>query len=277
MGIGIMQGRLNPPEDGRFQSFPRQGWREEFPRAAAAGLTAIEWIWDAYGFDVNPLRTETGLAEMRALSREHGIAVRSICADYFMDYPLVRVDGAALAERRSALDWLIGVAGGFGIERIVVPFVDASRVDPPSDKKQVIDVLTGALRAAKASKVELHLEMDLKPADFADLLEELPYPEIRANYDSGNSSSLGYHPTEEFAAYGNRVGSVHIKDRILKAATVPLGTGDADFAALAAALRQVAYSGDFILQAARGVAGDEVTWTKQNRLFAEAHGLVGAR
>lgn len=31
--VGIMQGRLSPPEDGRFQSFPRLGWREEFARA----------------------------------------------------------------------------------------------------------------------------------------------------------------------------------------------------------------------------------------------------
>ena len=34
---GIMQGRLSPPEDGRFQSFPRNSWREEFRRAHEAG------------------------------------------------------------------------------------------------------------------------------------------------------------------------------------------------------------------------------------------------
>jgi L-ribulose-5-phosphate 3-epimerase len=39
---GIMQGRLSPPEDGRFQSFPRNSWREEFPRAREAGLDYIE-------------------------------------------------------------------------------------------------------------------------------------------------------------------------------------------------------------------------------------------
>jgi hexulose-6-phosphate isomerase len=63
------------------------------------------------------------------------------------------------------------------------------------------------------------------------------------------------------------VGSVHIKDRILGGSTVPLGTGDADFPALAESLGMVAFSGDFILQAARGTSGDEVAWAKQNRLF----------
>jgi len=36
--IGIMQGRLSPPEVGRFQAFLRRSWREEFPRAREASL-----------------------------------------------------------------------------------------------------------------------------------------------------------------------------------------------------------------------------------------------
>ena len=56
--LGIMQGRLVPPEPERFQSFPRQRWREEFALAQAAGLETIEWIYDAYGEDVNPLGTD---------------------------------------------------------------------------------------------------------------------------------------------------------------------------------------------------------------------------
>jgi L-ribulose-5-phosphate 3-epimerase len=99
----------------------------------------------------------------------------------------------------------------------------------------------------------------------------LPHPLLKANYDSGNSSSLGYAPREEFASYGEQVGSVHIKDRLLGASTVKLGTGDADFPALAESLRKVAYKGDFILQVARGTSGDEVAWAKQNREFVLKH------
>ena len=49
--------------------------------------------------------------------------------------------------------------------------------------------------------------------------------------------------------------------------TVAPGTGDADFPALAESLKMVGYSGDFILQVARGVSGDEVNWIRQNREF----------
>jgi len=57
-GIGIMQGRLGPPVEGRFQSFPRAHWAEEFPRAAEAGLGAIEWIYDSYGMGANSIETD---------------------------------------------------------------------------------------------------------------------------------------------------------------------------------------------------------------------------
>jgi hexulose-6-phosphate isomerase len=90
---------------------------------------------------------------------------------------------------------------------------------------------------------------------------------IRVNYDSGNSASLGHAPREEWAAYGPRIGSVHIKDRVRNGGTVPLGTGDADFRALFEAIRAVGYGGPWVLQVARGTSGDEVSWARKNRAF----------
>src|SRR5580658_4053100 len=96
--IASMQGRLVPPEDGRFQCFPRERWRDEFALAAQAGFDAIEWIFDVYGEDVNPLSQDTGLAEMRALTERTGTIVRSLCADYFMDRPFLRTTSAEREE-----------------------------------------------------------------------------------------------------------------------------------------------------------------------------------
>jgi hypothetical protein len=47
--IGIMEGRLLPPEAGRFQCFPREGWAKEFELAPQANMDCIEWIYDLYG------------------------------------------------------------------------------------------------------------------------------------------------------------------------------------------------------------------------------------
>jgi hexulose-6-phosphate isomerase len=152
-----------------------------------------------------------------------------------------------------------------GAGRIVLPFVDASAIRSREEEREVADAVLLAAREAAAAGVELHLETSLDPEAFARLLSLAEHPAIRVNYDAGNSASLGYRPEEELAAYGHRLGSVHVKDRRLNGGTVPLGEGDADLAGLFRALRRLGYTGDFVLQVARGKAGEEVAWARGNR------------
>jgi L-ribulose-5-phosphate 3-epimerase len=265
--IGIMQGRLVPPTGGRIQCFPRDRWEEEFPLAAKAGLDCIELTYDTCGADAHPLATDSAMARMKALSAQSGVEVRSLCADYFMEEPLVRATPADLEGRLAALDWLMQRCQLAGLNRLVLPFVDASRIETDTEFDAVCSVLERALGMAESTAVEIHLETSLRPDRFAELLARLPHPMLKVNYDSGNSASLGYPPAEEFASYGARVGSVHIKDRMLGGSTVPLGTGNADFGALSRCLEEVCYAGDFILQVARGATGRELEWASQNRDF----------
>lgn len=267
MRVGIMQGRLVEPEGGRFQSFPRLRWADEFERAAQAGLDCIEWIFDEYGFDVNPIATEAGVARIESLCAATGVGVLSICADWFMEHPLVRATPLEREERIARLRWLLERCERLGGNRIVIPFVDASRIESRLEMEEVRQALLRVLPVAEGCGVELHLETSLAPVDFAELLGTLPHPQLKANYDAGNSASLGYQPGEEFAAYGDRIGSIHIKDRVLGGGTVSLGTGDADFKALFEAVKRVGYQGDFILQAARGPAGEEVALASANREY----------
>ena len=267
MPIGIMQGRMVPPSDGRFQCFPRQRWADEFEFCAQAGISAIEWIYDLHGADVNPIASDAGISAMQQLSARYKVAVRSVCADYFMDLPLVRVDGVELSQRIEVLRWLMQRCQALPIQRIVLPFVDASAIEDEADIDRVVAVLDTLGDTMQNSGIELHLETALGPVQFAALLERVRHPMVKVNYDSGNSASLGYAPREEFAAYGLRVGSVHIKDRVRGGGTVALGSGDADFDGLFASMVAVQYSGDIVLQVARGEPGDEVAWTRANCTF----------
>jgi len=269
--IGIMQGRLVPPTDERIQCFPRNRWADEFELAAQAGLDCIEWIYDLYGADVNPIATDSGVETLRDLSDRHNVKILSICADYFMDKPLLRASQLELEQRLDTFHWLLDRGRLIGINRMIIPFVDASRIDTQDEFDGVVMLLQRVLKESGATGIEIHLETSLAPNRFAELLSRLPDPRLKVNYDSGNSSSLGYAPIDEFAAYGERVGSVHIKDRLRGASTVPLGAGDADFQTLAEGLRKVAYKGDYILQVARGRTGDEVAWARQNHAFVFDH------
>ena len=207
-----MQGRLSPPVGARIQAFPAEHWRDEFPLAKEAGLSCIEWIDESFGRDSNPLCSDRGIAQMHALAAENNVAVRSVCADYFMEFPLVRTSGDERAERLDHLRWLVDRCRAAKIQRIVLPFVDASDVRDATEEAALAETLVEADRAACAVSVELHVEMALPPARFAAFLERVP-DTVLVNYDSGNSASLGYHPDEEFNAYGSRIGSVHVKDR----------------------------------------------------------------
>jgi len=273
--FGIMQGRLAPSEEGRFQSFPRVRWRDEFPNAVAAGIDYIEWIVDAYGFDANPIFSEAGLAEFNALKREHNIATPAICADWFMDYPFLRCSSLERTEREQFLHRLLAVARNIGADHIVLPFVDISRIETEEEKRAVVDILTEAAPIAQENNVELHLETDLNPSDFAALLDRIPHPCVKANFDSGNSSGLGYIASEEFASYGGRIGSVHIKDRYRKPEggieTRPLGTGSADFEDVFASMRRIGYDRPITLQVARGADGDEVNWIRAQLAFVRRY------
>jgi L-ribulose-5-phosphate 3-epimerase len=267
--IGIMQGRLTAPVDGRIQAFPADHWREEFRLAHEAGVSSIEWIYEAPARDRNPLCTDEGVHELRTLASRHHVAVRSVCADYFMQHTLVRADGADLDARLEHLRWLITRCRSAGIERIVLPFVDASEVRTPQEESALVDVLAAVEPDASAANVELHLEMSFAPVQFAAFLARVPGA-VRVNYDSGNSAALGYNPREEFAAYGRCIGSVHVKDRVRGGTTVPLGRGDADLPAVFAGLKDLDYRGDIILQVARGETGREVEWARHHREFVEA-------
>lgn len=276
--IGIMQGRLVPPENGRIQSFPRARYSDEFARAAEAGFDCIEWIDGLYGADVNPIRTEQGIAAMQSLIAASGVRVLSLCADIFMECPLVGCTDAERVERLKHLRLLLKHASMLGARHVMLPFVDNASLRAIGNTAPLVALLKEALSWVEQYNIGLHLETDLPPEEFRALLDALPHPLVRVAYDIGNSASLGYDPTEELAAYGESIGSVHIKDRTLGGGTVPLGEGAADFAAVFRGLRSVDYGGIFMLQVARGEPGDEVQWAGKNLAFVRSllahHGSI---
>jgi L-ribulose-5-phosphate 3-epimerase len=269
--FGIMQGRLSPPEDGRFQSFPRHSWRQELSRAREAGLSYIEWIYDDYGSSANPIARKESIAELNALKQESGVQTPSICGDWLMDYPLLRCSDEQRALRERVLHDLLRWGKKIGASRVVLPFVDASSIRTDEEKNIVLAVLERGLAVSEEVGVEMHLEADFGPDEFASFLARIPHPSVKVNYDTGNSAGLGYVAREEFAAYGNRIGSIHIKDRLRlqdgKVATKPLGEGSTNFDDVFRSIRKINYSGGFTLQVARGKDGDEVNWIKQQIAF----------
>lgn len=253
--LGVMQGRLLPKYRGRYQAHPCGYWQDEFPLAASLGLASIEFIVDFEDADKNPLMRDSGPDEILALCKKTGVTVKSVCADYFMDSPLHGVDEKSARASAQALSRLMRNCARVGIEDVVIPCVDRSRLKDRTDCEEFSARLLPLVESAAKSRLRLSLETDLAPEPFSELLHGLDPAVVTVNYDMGNSASLGYDATQEFAAYGTRISDVHIKDRALGGGSVPLGTGAMDFQKVFKLLANLSYRGPLIMQAFRDDEG----------------------
>lgn len=267
--IAIMQGRLLPPIEGRFQAFPTMLWRNEFESAKKAELACIEWIFEKSNEQLNPLSSDIGIKNLHQIIKKSGVGIRSICADYFMEEHLIDTDGKVRDEAVNHLHWLMGQAAKLSVIYIVLPFVDHSSLRSRRQHLSLISLMQSLGQRAVKTNLELHLETDLNPATFSSIMKSINHPSIKVNFDIGNSAALGYDPTEELTALAPYLGSVHVKDRLLGGNSVPLGDGNADFATCFKLIRKAGFKRHFVLQAARGKDGDEIELAIHNREFVE--------
>lgn len=270
--LGMMQGRLSPRSDGRYQSHPVMHWQNEFFVAKELGLQLIEFILDSWSLEHNPLLTNEGRAEIQRVMKRSGVGVKSICADIFMDYTFASDnDIHDPAQALSLLEQLIHIADELDIQDIVIPCVDRSSLPDDVSQARFIERISPLCQLAVNHGVRINIEADWEPHTFARVLDGIGRDKVWVNYDIGNSASLGFDPREEFAAYGHNISDLHIKDRKLHDASVVLGTGDADFDFIIQWLQQNQFSGHMIFQAARAddyiddlqLVRSQIAWFKQ--------------
>jgi L-ribulose-5-phosphate 3-epimerase len=263
--IGIMQGRLSPRIDGKIQAYPAKTWQREFQIAKEIGYSSIEWIIEK-PFEVNALMSKSGIQEINQVITDTGVKIDYVCADVFMQQPLVRMSQQTREENKKYLTNILLNAKEVGAIGVEIPFVDTSSIKNENEKIELILCMQDAFGLAKEIELKVSLETDLNPTSFKDLLERINLEHVQANYDIGNSASLGFNPIEEIKAFGNRILNVHVKDRILGGATVPLGAGNSDIKLVFQKLNEIGYSGGITMQAARGeddvaVAKEQLSYT----------------
>jgi L-ribulose-5-phosphate 3-epimerase len=266
--IGVMQGRLLPKYQGRYQAHPVGYWKDEFFIAKDIGLDCIEFILDFNNSESSPLLNNFGIDEIKKVSEQTGIRVRTICADYFMEAPLHSKDDDKADTSQKLMINLLNNAEKLGVTDIVIPCVDQSTLLDIQAEDRFIKRLLPMVDIAEKHKINLSLETDLGPQSFVTLLDRFNSTRVTVNYDIGNSASLGYDPIEELGVYGDRITDIHIKDRVLGGASVFLGQGNAKFDYFFKELDKIDYQGPFIMQAYRDEEGvsvfkDQLTWVKK--------------
>jgi L-ribulose-5-phosphate 3-epimerase len=252
--IGFVQGRLSPMINNRIQQFPLDYWQNEFALASKLDIKLIEWTIDTYKFLENPLVKLKGWEEINKTAEKNSILIPSVTCDYFMENPPWKNDLTVVKKRISTI--LKGMRN-IGSKILVVPLVDNSSPTTSNSIKVIKSLFTDLIPEISENKLQIAFECDLNPEKLSDFIGKFDRNYFGVNYDIGNSSSLGFDPTEEFKAYGSRIINVHVKDRKLNGATVPLGDGDANFQKIFSLLYKTNYQGNLILQTARSKDGED--------------------
>ena len=265
--IGVMQGRLLPKYNNRFQAHPLGYWQEEFPLAQKLGLDCIEFILDFNDISLNPLMSEEGLKEIKELVRQTNVSVDTICADYFMEFPLHSTEEKIVSKCKKVLSQLLNASLELGVTDIIIPCVDQSSIIEKDKRNRLIKRIKEILPTIEEVKINLALETDLAPSSFVNLIDSIDSEFIKVNYDIGNSASFGFEITDELSAYGDLISDIHIKDRPLGGSSVFLGKGEADFDLFFKTLEKYSYKGPFIMQAYRDDEGlkifeQQLKWIK---------------
>ena len=256
--VGVMQGRLLPKYQGRYQAFPVGNWQDEFKVAKDCGLDLIEFILDFNDAEENPLLKSGGVDEIASVGKATGVSVNTICADYFMEAPLHSSDGKVVEESFKVLKRLLETAKALKITDIVIPCVDQSSLETKESVDRFVKQIRKIIPIIEKENINLSLETDLTPKAFIELLNKLNSKNITVNYDIGNSAALGFDSDEELTTYGDRITDIHIKDRVLGDGPVTLGEGNADFEKFFNRLKEYDYQGPFIMQAYRDDEGVEI-------------------
>jgi L-ribulose-5-phosphate 3-epimerase len=247
MQLGIMQGRLSPAR-ARPQSFPWESWQAEFDRARFHGFDLIEWVFDAVRYEENPIWTEAGLAQIRERTRSSGVSVETICADYFVQHPLLRAAQAERDHHIEVLNALVTRASQLGARVVVIPVLEVGEIQNVEEQVVLLECLRRPLTLARAVGVRLAVESNMPADRYLQLITQAGQPALGICFDTGNRTALGSDIVADIGRLAPYVCGVHIKDRLLNGPNVPLGEGAAPFDKFFSRLAVSGYSGPLILE-----------------------------
>jgi L-ribulose-5-phosphate 3-epimerase len=240
MMLGLMQGRLLPPVDGHIQEFPNQ-WQDEFDILSECGLCCVEWLITTNSLTFNPA--------VKSPSMLAGLPISSVCVDTLVDERIN--DPKYLYSNLVSLCSLI--TRHHFTKVITIPLLEDSSMQDQT--KRIAFIKNIADIADMFPNINFSFEAELGIKELEEIVS------LRDNflvtYDTGNITSFGLDHAEYIRTFSNKINNVHLKDRTFGAKTVEPGHGDTDFKRIFDTLKDINYSGPFILQTARSASGKE--------------------
>jgi sugar phosphate isomerase/epimerase len=198
-----------------------------------------------------------------------GVAVASICADYFVDYKILRASAPDRRRHLQVLTMLIERAAQLNASVIVLPFLGAGEPRDDVDDAALLESLKDPIVLAHASGITLAVESNVPAGRYRSLIEQAHSPGLSICFDTGNRAAAGLDILEDILLLRPYVREVHIKDRLPNGPNVPLGQGAAPLRAFLDVVRRGADMAPLILET---TVGDDYEYhAKRNLSIARSY------
>jgi hexulose-6-phosphate isomerase len=255
--------KMNNPVGIYEKALPKAlGWRERFNAARAAGYDFLE-----LSVDETPermARLDWSLAErldFLRTSRECGVPVPTMCLSGHRKIPFGSADPAIRAQAAEFMAKAIRFASDTAIRVIQLAGYDVYYEPTTRDSRErYYEGMERALEEAARHQVTLALEIMDTPfmnsiAKYRALKERLPSPWLQVYPDLGNLTAWGNDIEHELRLGIHDIVGVHVKETLPVGPNspgafrdIPFGQGTVDFVHCFKTLRDLNYTGPFLIE-----------------------------
>lgn len=245
MRLGIIQGRLLPPVNGKIQEFPKDNWQQEFDILTQVDLNHIEFIV-----------TKDSFSDFTGLSlKDHSNRISAICCDNLIDEDFYKLEFLT-----KQLIPICELAKRDGIQNINIPLLEQSSLTEDNFQefsRNILDI-SHMYNLNFNFEIESPVEVSLSLVNLSDRFYFI--------YDTGNLNYIQVNHKNYIERIISKISQVHLKDRDNNGSHYP-GTGTTDFSLIFRLLAKSNFSGPFTIQTKRGDYGFESETIQQHSLF----------
>jgi L-ribulose-5-phosphate 3-epimerase/hexulose-6-phosphate isomerase len=226
----------------------KQPAEKAFHEAQTIGFDGVE-LDLARDYTTDILWSTEGRKRVQELAAETGVEVSSVCLGALWGQTFASDDAGDRQRAQEIVTAAARFTPPLGPKVILVPIVGVDGQDDATGVERWVEGLRACAPVAEDSGAILALEnVGRSPAKsgpaIAAVLEAVDSPAVRAYYDVGNATSLGYDPIAELKLLGNRIAQVHIKG----ARSAQLWENTLDMSAVARTLKEIGYDGYLVFE-----------------------------
>lgn len=258
--IGLIQGRMLPPNYSEYQIFPISNWEEEIDLIINSGFDYVEGLYDKKVHFLNMINSLKSSNDSKTQNTKN--LIKSICLDALTN---LSIDNISEIEKH--IEDVKRISNVLEVETLVIPFLSSKSIYDLDYAMQAIHIVkkAGLISQNYKKKMKIAFEFNLTSEVIMQAFQLTNIDNIGVCVDLGNINSLGLNPETEIAKLKERVFHIHVKDKNVFGLNVMLGLGGVNFAKCFECLRAINYEGLVTLETC--YSNDAIDGAKKNLKF----------